>query len=134
MDNSTENVTLLAVFINDVLTEVEKLNVDKTPIATMTKGYDLTNPYNRVPITIYNDLCAWVEKTLGEATIIAVGKNIGETIQMKRTQTFNSKLQFGLLKGLVSKCASVKNVKVSYLSEVAEGNEFDQYLAQWTNK
>jgi len=183
MDNSTEKVTLLAVFINDVLTEVEKLNVDKTPIATMTKGYDLTNPYNHVPITIYNNLCAWVEETLGEPTIIAVGRNIGETvyqtlnengiiqansspidviegliiaaasmiqddkergwevvhtdntsIQMKRTQTFNSKLQFGLLKGLVSKCASVKNVEVSYLSQVANGNEFDKYLVQWTNK
>lgn len=183
MDNSTEKVTLLAIFINDVLAEVEKLNVDKTPIANIIKGYDLTNPYDQIPIVVYNDLCHWVEKTLGEPIIIAVGKNIGETvyqtlkensviqvnsspldviegliiaatsmiqddkergweiiqanddsIQMKRTQTFNSKLQFGLLEGLISKCASVEEVKVSYVTEVAKGNQFDEYLIQWTNK
>jgi len=42
---------------------------------------------------------------------------------MKLTQTFNSRLQFGLLEGLISK-SGARNVKVSYLKEVATGVDF----------
>jgi hypothetical protein len=55
------------------------------------------------------------------------------SLHMKRTQTFNSKLQFGLLEGLIQK-AKVSKVKVSYLKEVSEGDEFDEYFVAWENQ
>ncbi|MCU0393542.1 MAG: hypothetical protein MUE81_20700 [Thermoflexibacter sp.] len=183
MDNSTEGVTLLAVFINDVLVEIEKLNIDRKSIQAILEGHDISNPYNHIPMIVYNNLCHWVETNLGENTIIQVGKNIGETVHkaliengiiqenakpldiieglviaaasmiqdnkergweiikssdkqliMRRTQTFNSKLQIGLLEGLVSKCPSVSTVNVSYLKEVIKGDDFDEYLVKWENK
>lgn len=48
-------------------------------------------------------------------------------IDMKRTQTFNSKLQFGLLTGLMEKCQGIEGIEVSYVTEVAKGDEFDVY-------
>jgi hypothetical protein len=180
MDNSTDGVTLLAVFINDVLMEIQKMNVSQKDVENIIEGHDISNPYVHVPIKIYNDLCTWVEKNLGEQAIIQVGKNIGETVYpaliengiigadakpieimeglviaaasmikdhkergweivsenkdsivMKRTQTFNSKLQIGLLNGLVSKCALVKNIRVNYLKQVDKGDEYDEYIIQW---
>lgn len=183
MDNSTEGVTLLALFINDVLTEVEKLKADRNAYQFILQGYNISNPYDYVPITVYNELCTWVEANLGEKAIIQVGKNIGESvykaliengvinvaskpieiidglviaassmikddkergwevintstnsIQMRRTQTFNSKLQFGLLEGLISKCPFVKSVNLSYVTEIQKGDMFDEYLITWQNK
>lgn len=180
MDNSTDGVSLLAVFINDVLAEIKKMNVNLKDAQDILAGHNISNPYVYVPIKIYNDLCAWVENNLGEQAIIEVGKNIGETvysaliengiisadakpieimeglviaaasmikddkergweivkennnsIQMRRTQTFNSKLQVGLLRGLISKCKLVKNVNVAYVREVKKGDEYDEYLVQW---
>ena len=180
MDNSIEGVTLLAVFINDVLVEIQKMNIQHEDIKNIIAGHDTSNLYAHVPIKVYNDLCSWVEHNLGEQAIIEVGKNIGKTvypaliengvisanatpieimeglviaassmiqddkergweivdetensIQMKRTQTFNSKLQIGLLKGLISKCPSVKNVSVNYVKEVQKGDEYDEYLVKW---
>ncbi|TAH21668.1 MAG: hypothetical protein EAZ08_02905 [Cytophagales bacterium] len=181
MNNSTEGVTLLAAFINDVISEVSKLNIDMKDLLAYTEGYDVKNIYNHVPITIYNDMCAWVEDKLGEETLKNIGRNIGETVysgllsngiiqedttplalmeglviaasamindpqdrgweiinsdsnslEMRRTQTFNSKLQLGLLRGLMEKCPKVKTVSVSYTKEIAKGDKFDQYLVRWS--
>jgi hypothetical protein len=181
MNNSTEGVTLLTVFINDVIEEVSKLNIDTTPILAYAEGYDISDLYSHVPIHIYNDMCAWVEKNLGEETLRQIGRNIGETVyegllsnqiiqedttpsalmeglaiiasamindphdrgweiiksdsnnlEMRRTQTFNSKLQIGLLTGLMEKCPKVSTVEVKYTKEVAKGDEFDEYLVHWS--
>lgn len=181
MNNSTEGVTLLATFINDVIEEVSKLNIDTTTILAYAEGYNIANLYNQVPMQIYNDMCAWVESNLGEDTLKQIGRNIGETVyegllsnhiiqenttplaimeglaiaasamitdpldrgweimksgnnslEMRRTQTFNSKLQLGLLKGLMEKCPSVSIVEVKYVKEVAKGDEFDVYLVKWS--
>ncbi|MDW7692542.1 hypothetical protein R9C00_12600 [Flammeovirgaceae bacterium SG7u.111] len=51
-------------------------------------------------------------------------------IVMRRTQTFNSKLQLGLLDGLVRK-TNVSGVKVDYLHETALGAEYDDYIISW---
>lgn len=52
---------------------------------------------------------------------------------MRRTQTFNSKLQLGLLSGLVYKCKNVFGVTVDYLEKEADGAEYDIYIIRWTS-
>jgi hypothetical protein len=180
MDTSTKNVTLYAVFINDIL----KLYEDKkdqfaAPLFQMTREYNLMNPYNKVPIQLYNYMCSWLEEKLGPANLKKVGLQIGETvydaliksgnfpaqpkpleiinglvhvasqmiqdpkgrgwvvlkhtshsITIRRTQTFNSTLQLGLLRGLVQK-TGVKMVEVKYAASVAEGAPYDDYLITW---
>ncbi|WP_375578940.1 hypothetical protein ABWH96_18265 [Marivirga tractuosa] len=51
-------------------------------------------------------------------------------IVMRRTQTFNSTLQFGLLDELIRK-TKVVSPKVEYLNSVAEGDEYDDYKISW---
>ncbi len=184
MNQSTENVMLLTAFVLDVLREVENLesSTDTTPLKKMTDNYDLSNPYEMIPMQLYNDMCAWVEQQLGEEAIIKVGFAIGETVypslidngiiqeenepldimegliiaassmvqdpeergweiikdtneslHLRRTQTFNGKLQFGLLKGLIQK-SNAKEVNVSYLKQISQGDEFDEYLVTWENE
>jgi hypothetical protein len=181
MDNSTENVTLFAVFIKDILKNYEDNKSDYTELFKMTEGYDLSNPYNKVPMKLYNDLCQWIENNLGKFNLIRVGRNIGETvftnlvtnkiisekatpieivqalakianemvqdpkgrgwvilkheenkIFMKRTQTFNSKLQIGLLDGLVRK-SGVFSVNVDYVKSLEKGDDFDEYMISWAS-
>ena len=49
---------------------------------------------------------------------------------IRRTQSFNSKLQLGLLSGLVSKTA-VSGVEVTFQNSIEEGAPFDDYLITW---
>ncbi len=51
-------------------------------------------------------------------------------IVLKRTQTFNSTLQFGLLDEIIRK-TGVLSPKVEYLKSVAKGDEFDEYKISW---
>ncbi len=51
-------------------------------------------------------------------------------IIMRRTQTFNSTLQFGLLDEIVRK-TKVLSPKVEYLRSLAAGDEFDDYKISW---
>lgn len=51
-------------------------------------------------------------------------------IVMRRTQTFNSTLQFGLLDELIRK-SGVFSPKVEYVKSVANGDEFDDYKITW---
>ncbi len=53
-----------------------------------------------------------------------------KSIIMKRTQDFNSKLQLGLLDGIVRK-TGVSGVKVDYVKEVELGATHDEYLITW---
>jgi len=180
MDNSTDNVTLYAMFINDILENYKDNKSEYAELFKMIEGYDLSDPYNKVPIKLYNDLCAWLEANLGKFSLIKIGRQIGETIYtnlvtnkilnenatpieimqslkkianemvqdpkgrgwvitkneekkliMKRAQTFNSKLQLGLLDGLIRK-SGVFLVKVDYVKSVERGDEFDEYLISWS--
>lgn len=49
---------------------------------------------------------------------------------MQRTQTFNSILQLGLLDGLIRKTGA-SGIKVEYVKEVANGDEYDEYKISW---
>lgn len=51
-------------------------------------------------------------------------------IVMRRTQTFNSTLQFGLLDELIRK-TKVAAPKLEYIKSVAAGDEFDDYKITW---
>ncbi len=53
-----------------------------------------------------------------------------KSITMRRTQTFNSTLQFGLLDELIRK-TKVLSPSVSYVKSVANGDEFDEYKITW---
>ena len=179
MDQSTENVTLLAVFLKDVISQVANAGVDTQPLAAIYQGHDLSNPYKHVPIDIYNKMCDWVEKTLGQDGVVQVGRKIGETVfqglvenfiisedsspkeimegliiaassmvsdpkgrgwilvesnskslLMKRTQNFHSRLQLGLLCGLIEQSGKT-GVSVTYEKSLEKGDEFDEYRVSW---
>ncbi len=180
MNNSTENVTLAAAFVNDVLTIYQdKSATDFETLKGFTKGHDLSNPMNMVPITVYNDMCNWIENQVGKANARLVGRQIGKTafdamkrfnlitdqstphevmkalatvastmikdphgrgweilefgpkhIVMRRTQTFNNTLQFGLLDEIIRK-TKVLAPKIEYLKNVEAGDEFDEYKISW---
>jgi len=181
MNFNTDGVTLYSVFISDVLSVYQDKRDIAEPIFEMAAPYDLSKPYNKVPIELYNNICAWIENNLGPANLKVVGIRIGETvynalleeeviteestpeevirglvyaastmvqdpenrgweiisigkntIKMRRTQTFNSILQLGLLRGLVQK-TGVLLVNVEYIKRVSEGAEFDEYLITWKN-
>lgn len=51
-------------------------------------------------------------------------------IIMRRTQTFNRTLQFGLLDELIRK-TKVLSPKVEYVKEVSKGDEYDEYKISW---
>lgn len=54
-------------------------------------------------------------------------------MRMRRTQTFHSKLQLGLLRGLAAQSPEVlpDSVMVVFAKQVAQGDEFDEYLITW---
>ena len=57
-------------------------------------------------------------------------KSTPTSVVIQRTQTFNSRLQVGVFKGLVGK-SDVENVSVTYLKQVSTGDKFDEYLICW---
>ncbi|TAH27066.1 MAG: hypothetical protein EAZ07_02195 [Cytophagales bacterium] len=180
MDNSTENVTLYALFLNDILSLYKEADSESyEELLGISEGHDISEPFNKIPIQVYNDMCEMVEENLGEANLKKIGEKIGESVYnalvsqkmvsnspspveiikglivvasnmiqdpkgrgwellkesnneiiLKRTQTFNSILQFGLLKGLVKKTG--KNaVEVSLRKSVSLADEFDEYVIKW---
>jgi len=78
MNLSTDGVTLNAAFINDILGYYEK--DEYKSLHAIAEGHDLSQPDNRVPMKVYNDLCDWIENGLGKFNLIRVGRKIGETV------------------------------------------------------
>lgn len=79
MNLSTENVTLYAAFVCDILKHYEDKKEQYRPLFDMAGKADLSQPFNKVPIQLYNDMCAWIENELGKFNLIVVGRKIGET-------------------------------------------------------
>lgn len=180
MDQSTDNVKIAVAFISDILAIFkEKSQKDYEVLKKMAEGIDFTNPMNMVPMEIYNNMCNWIEKQIGQSNTRLVGRQIGRTafeamksfkmvtddstplevmkalanvastmiqdpkkrgweilesgqkfIIMRRTQTFNSTLQFGLLDEIIRK-TKVLSPKVDYVKSIAAGDEFDDYKISW---
>jgi hypothetical protein len=39
------------------------------PLFEMTRPYDLSDPFNKVPLDLYNQMCDWLEQELGPANL-----------------------------------------------------------------
>lgn len=179
MDYSTENVTLCAVFVSDVLNIYEDKRAEYPDLFKFAQDYDLSQPFNMVPMDVYNNICNWVESNLGKASTKRLGREIGKTvfttlqqnklisakphpheimqalanvasqmikdpkgrgwvivektdksILMRRTQTFNSTMQFGLLESLIFK-SGVFSPLVELVRSIDKGDAYDEYLISW---
>jgi len=179
MDTSTENVSICAVFVTDILSMYEDKKAEYPDLFSFAQGHDLSDPFDHVPMVVYNNICNWVEKNLGRASTKRLGREIGKTvfttlqqnklisanlhpheimealaevtsqmindpqnrgwqilektdksILMRRTLTFNSILQFGLLESLVFK-SKVFSPLVELVKSVEKGDNYDEYLITW---
>jgi hypothetical protein len=80
MDTSTEGVTLLAGFVQDILAEYQHMRRVCGPAFEMAKGYDKGKPDEWCSIDIYNDICTWIETNIGAMSIRQAGVAIGKRI------------------------------------------------------
>ena len=78
MDSSTENVTILAGTITDVLKRYQSKKLHKE-LFEISENYDLSDPFNQVPIQVYNDMCKWIETKMGKFNLIKIGGEVGES-------------------------------------------------------
>ena len=69
MDESTKGVTLYAGFIFDLLANyTSSRETFSAPLFELAAGLDPENPTARVPISLYNEMCTWIESNLGSRT------------------------------------------------------------------
>jgi hypothetical protein len=79
MDKSTENVTLFAGVIEDVLKNYKDKQQEYKELFDIASGYDFSKPSNKIPIDVYIKMCDWIENKLGKFNLIRIGRNIGES-------------------------------------------------------
>ena len=79
MNNSTEGVTLDAGFVSDLLALYESNPVARELFAIAATA-NATDPAARVPMQIYNDMCAWIERKLGPANLRKAGETMGARV------------------------------------------------------
>jgi len=79
-DESTDGVTLLSGFIFDVLDEFEGMRRVCAPAFAMADSLDPTDPQAWAPISLYNDICDWLERNIGTATVRRAGEAIGRRV------------------------------------------------------
>ena len=101
MDKSTENVTLYAGVIDDVLKNYLDKKQEYKELFDLASGYDISKPSNKIPIQVYIEMCSWIEKKLGKFNLIRIGRNIGES-------TYDTMLKS---KMIVGKCAPIDVMK-----------------------
>jgi hypothetical protein len=84
VDHSTEGVTLLTGFVHDVLGEYQHMKKVCGPAFALAKDLDAGKHDDWCSITIYNDVCQWIEANVGAASIrqagIAIGHRVSENI------------------------------------------------------
>lgn len=79
MDKSTDNVTIYAGVIDDVLKNYQDKKLEYKELFDIANGYDFSKPSNKIPIQIYIQMCDWIEKKLGRFNLIRIGRAIGES-------------------------------------------------------
>lgn len=79
MDVQINNVTIDAWTISDILKNYQGKESEYKELFDMVKGYDLSRTSNRLPISLYVDMCNWIENKLGKFNLIKIGRNIGES-------------------------------------------------------
>ena len=106
MDKSTENVTLFAGVIDDVLKNYVDKQQEYKELFDIAKDYDISKPTNKIPIDVYIKMCDWIEQKLGKFNLIRIGRNIGEsTYEMMLTN-----------KMIIGKCAPLEVMKALILT------------------
>gem|GEM_PF-438854 len=106
-------------------------NVGETTFAAMVQQ-GMIRENTATPLEVLQGLKAAAETMISDPKkrgweIVEKGNH---HIVMRRTQTFNSKLQLGLLSGLVRK-TNVSGVNVDYERSLEDGAEFDDYRISW---
>ncbi|NVO12064.1 MAG: hypothetical protein HXX16_19050 [Bacteroidales bacterium] len=79
MDKSTDNVTILAGVITDILKNYQDKKQEYKALFDIANGYDFSKPTNWVPIRVYIQMCEWIEQNLGRFNLMRIGRNIGES-------------------------------------------------------
>lgn len=92
---------------------------------------NMVNPESK-PLEVMKALVQMVQKGVHDPRrrgweIVAFSE---KSIQMRKTQFFNTYIQVGLLDTLVRKC-KVYGVQVNLVKEQANGDDFDEYLITW---
>lgn len=82
MNNSTDGVTLDAGFVTDLLALYEGNTIARELVA-MAAAVDRRDPSARVPMALYNDMCAWIERKLGPANLRRAGETMGARVYDK---------------------------------------------------
>lgn len=78
MDESTDGVTLHSAFILKVVEPFRDMERLCAPLFEMVRPLDTALPRDPAPIALYNDVCSWIEKHLGAASVRAAGNAIGK--------------------------------------------------------
>ncbi len=79
MDKSTENVTIFAGVIDDILKNYKDKQQEYKELFEIANGYDISKSSNKIPIDVYIKMCDWIEHKLGKFNLIRIGRNIGES-------------------------------------------------------
>lgn len=78
MDTSEQGVRILAGFIFDVLSEYRGMEKLCAPAFELAAHLDPGEMEAWVPISIYNEICRWIEENIGKASIRDAGRAIGD--------------------------------------------------------
>jgi hypothetical protein len=80
VDESTEGVTLMSGFVFDVLAEYDRVRNLCKPAFEMAAGLDPAQPERFTDMQRYNDICDWIEKNVGSASVRSAGRAIGQRV------------------------------------------------------
>lgn len=76
MDTSTDGVTLHNGFVKDLLDAIGSGPYTRAALQ-LVEHVDLETPNQFVPIAAYNDLCEWIVREIGPATLRDAGRFVG---------------------------------------------------------
>ena len=78
MNESTDGVVLQAGFIFDLLASYDvSRETFSAPLFEMATDLDPIQPSAMVPISLYNEMCTWIESNLGSSNLRRAGELIG---------------------------------------------------------
>ena len=93
MDESTDGVTTYTAFVFFILDQYRGMERVCAPLFAMTRHLDRTTPYALVPISLYHDVCNWIEDNLGVASVRDAGRKVGAQVlaHMRTTGTIGTR-------------------------------------------
>ncbi len=83
MDESTEDVTIMTGFVFDVLAEYQNVRRLCGPAFELAAGLDPSRLDAWCPMQLYNDICSWIESSVGSSSIRRAGAAIGSRIHRR---------------------------------------------------